>query len=506
MTDLQHRQQKIQEKRKQTSWRDFVKEICSWKPLVLSHVWWTISRFPDTHRVNPIPFDDFAKQRDKLTEYSIDLVDENFFSLFGALLKVCPIPWLLSFYDNDNCNYADIAIGSKNCYLSYAVVNCENVFYSESVKDGSRNVYNSLMVLDGSENIYACSSVFRSFNIFFSHFVTDSSFIRASRNMQWCIECICCHDLEHASYCIENVAYTPEEYLEFKNKYLQKLTLKQPGSPSREAEVFARACEQVSGNYLVESHDIDTGYFVFRTEYARNVVLGGSVDGNTHLYDVFGCGAPRADYFYAVMWGWSFAEQVYCSSHINGGSHVFYSYFLESCSYCLGCVWLQNKSFCILNKQYTKEERHEKVNEIFERMEKEGTLGDFFPWSMSPFYFNDTAAYLIDDSFTKEEVEAEGYLWRDEEVRVDIPEGVEIVKVSQLGEYEGWRDSPLAPLKEGGSASWWIDPEILNRVIQDEQGNVYRIVKMEYDFLIKHGLPLPRLHWLDRLKQNFRIN
>jgi hypothetical protein len=39
-------------------------------------------------------------------------------------------------------------------------------------------------------------------------------------------------------------------------------------------------------------------------------------------------------------------------------------------------------------------------------MEKEGTLGDFFPGSMNPFYFNDTAAYLIDDSFTKEEVTA----------------------------------------------------------------------------------------------------
>jgi hypothetical protein len=37
-------------------------------------------------------------------------------------------------------------------------------------------------------------------------------------------------------------------------------------------------------------------------------------------------------------------------------------------------------------------------------MEKNGTLGDFFPASMNPFYFNDTAAYLIDPTFTKEEV------------------------------------------------------------------------------------------------------
>jgi hypothetical protein len=51
-----------------------------------------------------------------------------------------------------------------------------------------------------------------------------------------------------------------------------------------------------------------------------------------------------------------------------------------------------------------------------------------------------------------------------------------------------------------------IDPEILKVIIQDEQGNVYKIIKMEYDFLMKYGLPLPRKHRLDRMKENFRIN
>ncbi|MEI6774385.1 MAG: hypothetical protein WCL18_06460 [bacterium] len=42
----------------------------------------------------------------------------------------------------------------------------------------------------------------------------------------------------------------------------------------------------------------------------------------------------------------------------------------DTCSYCLGCVGLQNKQFCILNKQYTKEERFILANKIFEDMEK----------------------------------------------------------------------------------------------------------------------------------------
>ena len=93
---------------------------------------------------------------------------------------------------------------------------------------------------------------------------------------------------------------------------------------------------------------------------------------------------------------------------------------------------------------------------------------------MNPFYFNDTAAYLIDPSFTKEEVEAEGYLRRDEEIKVDIPEWMEVVEVKDLGMYEGWKQisssSPLpSPLLQGEGAKRHIDPTILKKVIRDEQ-------------------------------------
>jgi len=55
---------------------------------------------------------------------------------------------------------------------------------------------------------------------------------------------------------------------------------------------------------------------------------------------------------------------------------------------------------------------------------------------MNPFYFNDTAAYLIDPSFTKEEVTKLGYMRRDEPIKVDIPAGAQVVKTSDLGDYE----------------------------------------------------------------------
>jgi hypothetical protein len=95
-----------------------------------------------------------------------------------------------------------------------------------------------------------------------------------------------------------------------------------------------------------------------------------------------------------------------------------------------------NKSYCIFNKQYSKEEWEQIADQIFATMERDGTLGMFCPASMNPFYFNDTLAYLIDDSFSKEEVEKEGYLWRDTPIRADIPKGMKVIQDTELHIYQ----------------------------------------------------------------------
>ena len=103
---------------------------------------------------------------------------------------------------------------------------------------------------------------------------------------------------------------------------------------------------------------------------------------------------------------------------------------------------------------------------------------------MNPFYFNDTAAYLIDDSFTKEEVTKEWYLRRDEEIKVDVPANVEVITTKDLNQYQ-WFDA------EGKRQ---IDKNILKKVIKDDKWNLYKIVPMELEFLQKYGLPLLEIH------------
>jgi len=122
-------------------------------------------------------------------------------------------------------------------------------------------------------------------------------------------------------------------------------------------------------------------------------------------------------------------------------------------------------------------------------------------------------------------------MWRNEEVKVDISETAEIVYVNPpilsdiplikrdrqsgadiLENTPPARSSLPSQLRgtEGefldsyqgfdSSGNWKINPEILKKVIRDSSGNYYKIIKPEYDFLEKYALPLPELHWLERIK------
>jgi hypothetical protein len=246
---------------------------------------------------------------------------------------------------------------------------------------------------------------------------------------------------------------------------------------------------------IYQCNNIENWYLVRHMNNSRNIICGTWwYTWSSHIYDGLDVGLDT-HHMYGTGMAWTNSEHLYCCSGITRCSNLFYCYHLESCSFCLGCIWLKNKSYCILNKQYTKEEWYQKVDEIFSQMDQDWTLGQFFPATMNPFYFNDTAAYLIDPSFTKEEVTAKWYLWRDEPIKVDIPEGAQTVTTEELGNFEKLENWV-----------WTIDESICKKVILDHEWNAYRIIPMELEFLRKHGLPLPRKHRLDRMKENFKIN
>ncbi len=498
MQAIHKRQTLIQEKRKKTDFRDFLREIASRCPVNLYKIDGKVSRYPQTDRLGAlVTSKEFMDGADKPADGPWYDSTKDFFQQYDALQRTVGLPYLWHFGSLENCDFADtVWFGAKNVYLTIcAWMDLENILYSFYVVSGCRNVFNSAWVNDNSENIYYCSWVSKSFNVFYSKYMYNCSNMWFSTNCTGCQECLFCSDLVNQSYCIENTQYTKEEYVMKKKQLLSEHHnfAKRYSMISNDSKNIGS--ENSTGKCVLYSEDVQNGVFVTQVRHGRNLVVVGNGDAIEHIYDNI-TSASNAEHSYGNM-GASPWSHIYCSLNSGwpAGSHnIYYCNYVLNCKNCIGCVGLKDKEYCILNKQYSKEEWESVADVLFARLHEQEQLGEFFPWWMNPFYFNDTAACLLDQTFTKDEVNNSWYLWRDDEIKVDIPDRMEVVTTDELSEYEKL---------EGDARS--IDSNILKKVIKDPEWNSYRIVKLEYDFLVKHGLPLPRKHWLERMKENFKI-
>ena len=497
MIDIHQREDKMKAKRMQTDFREFIKTIASRQPIVFHKYKGLISRFPETDRIwNVIKYDQFYEQEWALYTKGIDYdFSHTFFDNFQQLFRGVSMTNMINFFMSENCDYADVVSKGKNVYLSTFIVNGEeNTVYSFGVKDECVNILNSCMVADHCENVYLSSGITKSFNIFYSKYIINSSNIRFSTNLMGCHDCIGCNNLENKTYCINNKQYTKNEYTIKKVEELKDKSAFMKRYYDLTSQAINYASQSVSGNFLVESEDIENGYFTYKIKTGRNICNVWWFEGCQNIYDVVDGWWPGLTDLYGINGVAINSEKCFLSCHVPNCSSVYYSYYLESCSYCLGCVGLKNRQFCILNKEYSKDDWFALANKIFAQMETDWLLWSFFPASVNPFYFNETIAYLIQD-FDMTEVIKEWYLRSDAEINTDIPEWSQVVKTDELDQYqsvdEQWNRT--------------INSEILKKVIQDDKGNSYRIIKMEYDFLLKYWLPLPELHWLDRIKLGFKF-
>jgi hypothetical protein len=154
---------------------------------------------------------------------------------------------------------------------------------------------------------------------------------------------------------------------------------------------------------------------------------------------------------------------------------------MNTCSHCFGCIGLKHQEYCILNKQYSKEEYEEILPKIVDHMRKTEEWGEFFPMTLSPFPYNDAE---VQDVFpmTKEEVLGQNLRWGED-----------------LDDVQGTTKTIAATdLPDAIDA---VPDEILTWAITCEaSGRPFRIIRKELEFLRNARLPLPRLHPSERMK------
>ena len=389
--------------------------------------------------------------------------------------------------NSEFCNYAGF---NKNCYLAIA-----GSWYNEDCLYGTCFEHSKNSVdcsfLSYGELCYECIYGTKLYNCVYCVDSSDSSDCLFSFNLRGCRNCILSSNIRNKQYYIRNKQCTKQEFDEIRSmisryeifqKYLTEFhkwrkTLLRPAN-------YNINCEDCIGDYLRNCKNVVNGFIGNGVEDAKNVFM---VEYSKDFMDCCFAGYDNAQLFYeCIAAGIGGQRNQFCFQNWSCND-ILYCDTPQSSSDCFGCICIRNKQFCILNKQYSKNEYQELVPRIIDLMKKHGEWGEFFPSSYSPFAYNETFAQDY-YPLAKKEALMNNLKWREDTN--------EILKVD--------RTIPSSNLPDSIHD---IPDDILNwAVICAETGKPYRIVKQELYYYRSQNLPVPRLHYDARNKHRIQLH
>ncbi len=420
-----------------------------------------------------------------------------FFQQFKELLD--SVPRVNVFNTNAiNSEYGNHNEESKDCYLLFASIWNEKVSYSR----GAVHSKDSFDVLESEkcELCYNISYGIGCFNVASSEHATGSNHSTFLYNCRNCSDCFGCINLRNRKNCFFNEQLSKDEY----NKKIKELDLGSYKTYSEISEKFEKlklGYVRQFGHFINAVNVIGDNVGNTKNCYYCFDVYEGAEDcryvahGGWNLKDTFdGYGLGLGDLMYEVIDTGIATSRVKFVVVSRSGHDVIYGFNCHSSSNLFACIGLRNKSYCILNKQYTKEEYESLVPKIIKHMndmpyiDKKGRVykyGEFFPPELSPFSYNETIAQEY-FPLTKEEAIKQGYSWKDPEPRnyqitlktEDISDHIKDIKDSVLDEIIQCAHHEL-----GNSVS----------KCNEQCTEAFRIIPTELAFLRKQNLPIPRL-------------
>ena len=448
----------------------------------------TLSLYPPEQKITVYCSDCFWADDWDGTEYAMEYNPEKpFLEQVQELSEKTPFSPLDSLYKSlKNCKYTNGIAWSKNCYLTFWADYCEDVYYS-SLLNGVKYSVDCLRSHE-SELCYESIETIKCYNTFFSENCDTCVDVWFSRNCYSCTNCIGCVNLRGESNCIFNVKYSKEEYKK-KIKELKLDSWANLRKIEKEAYKFwlSKPYREYSGN--VFNLNV-TGEYVYKSKNSREMYICKNAE-NCKWCQLITVSSAKDCWDYSG-WG-NNAELIYeCASVGENASDIKFSYqcfpdtlSLEYCMWCIsgknnfGCVSLKRKKYCILNKEYSKEQYEELKTKIIEDMKKNPYVdklgrkyyyGEFFPPEMSKLAYNKSNAMKFFPK-TKEQALAEGYSWSDKKDNVYVAS----ILANSLPE-------KIIDTRKG----------ILNEVIKCEScENGYKITQGEFKLLQKMNLPIP---------------
>lgn len=338
----------------------------------------------------------------------------SFFEQFSEIQKEVPRMSLNSI-DNDNSYYTNYSLKNKDSYLVHTANQNEDCYY---LRPADRNfaccdcayTYDSTKCYEATDayNCTQCEFVQKCHN---------SSGLIFSYNMRSCHDCIFCANLNNKRYFVFNKQVSKEEFEKFK-KDLNLGSYENLQKNLKEYEKFLNTqprkylellqCENSYGDYL---KNCKNAKYCFDCYNLEDVKYTANICNVKDSYDWNFIGDGELCYELS-----SSAEKLFnlkfCMNCWVGNRNLEYCDLCLNNSDCFGCVGLRHKKYCILNKQYEKEEYEALKEKIIAHMKKTGEYGEFFPISISPYGYNETVAQEY-YPLTKEEALKKGYKWQD---------------------------------------------------------------------------------------------
>jgi len=401
------------------------------------------------------------------------------------------VPRLYSFvFNNTNSEYVNGAAFNKNCYLVFVSDYNEDCSYSYGLMR-SKNTFDCFNCSE-CELCYECINCTKCYQASFSEDCSDCQNIAFSKNLANCQDCVGCVNLRNKKYHIFNEPYSKEEYLE-KLKEL-KLNTREGIQAAQEklAEISPRYISKyihglqnkdVSGDYISNSKASQECYDADSLEDCKHINHGDHAKNCQDAYVI----VENSQYSYEVVSAIALnnVKAGYC---VWNGFDISYSDTCENCNNLFGCVGLRKKQYCILNKQYSKEEYEALLPKIIQHLKDvpysglQGKIygfGEFFPAELCPFAYNETVAQDI-FPLSKSEAEGKGYRWLESEAR-DYKVTLESASIPKtIAETDESILKEVIACKHGGSCN-------------DGCASAFRIAPSELQFYQRTHLPLPLL-------------
>ncbi len=416
-----------------------------------------------------------------------------FFEQYLELSKKVPRP-AKSIITVTNSEYSNNASFLKNCYLLFNASYTEDCAYGNGV-DYSRDCIDNSHI-QKSEQCYENFWLTNCNRTLFSSQCVDCIDVYFSKNLRGCTNCFGCVNLRGKSYCIFNEQYSKEEYEEKLKSFnlgshteLEQIRRKAQDFwlkfPTKYLEGTKNA--DVGGSYISNSRNVKKSYLVNDCEnlkYCQYMQVPSSKE--CYDYSVWG---ENATFSYEIaMTGAGANNLKFCLQCYTNVNDLEYSEYCMTSSNLFGCIGLRNKQYCILNKQYAKEEYEALISKIKKQMDEvpftdqAGRVyryGEFFPVELSTYAYNESLAY---EHFplTEEQSKKACFQWKNSEKKqhtvtlpyTQIPDQIKDVEETVLQQVIG--------CVHEGSCSHGCT-------------GAFRVIPQELQFYKKFNLALPRL-------------